>query len=75
MTLSQLQPGQSAVIASLNNLDMKTRKKLMVMGILPQSNIKLIRIAPMGDPMQIEVRGISLAIRKQMAAKIELEKA
>lgn len=45
----------------------------MVMGILPDTEIRLIRRAPMGDPLQVEVRGVSLAVRENIAAQIEVE--
>jgi ferrous iron transport protein A len=47
----------------------------MVMGVLPNTQVTLIRRAPMGDPLQISVRGVSVAIRKQLALQIEVEVA
>ncbi len=47
----------------------------MVMGLLPNTEVTLIRRAPMGDPIQVEVRGISLAVRESIASSIEVEKA
>lgn len=47
----------------------------MVMGILPNTLVTLIRRAPMGDPLQIEVRGVSMAVRESIAAAVEVEKA
>lgn len=46
----------------------------MVMGILPQTEITLVRRAPMGDPLQVEVRGVSVALRESIAASIEVER-
>ncbi|ADV87208.1 Ferrous iron transport protein A [Vibrio vulnificus] len=45
----------------------------MVMGILPNTSVRLIRRAPMGDPLQIEARGVSLAVREKIAEAIEVE--
>ncbi len=73
MKLSKLDNGQTGRIQSLDALDAGTRKKLMIMGVLPNTEVRLIRTAPMGDPLQIEVRGVSLAIRKSMAEQIEVE--
>ncbi|MFH0256374.1 ferrous iron transport protein A [Vibrio rumoiensis] len=72
MKLSELQIGQTANIVNLNALASDIRKKLMIMGMLPNTQVTLIRKAPMGDPLQVEVRGVSLAIRGQVAAAIEI---
>jgi ferrous iron transport protein A len=47
----------------------------MVMGLLPNTEVTVIRRAPMGDPLQIEVRGVSLAVRQTIAQSIEVEPA
>ena len=73
MELSTLQQGQEATIIGFNGLSNDVRKKLMVMGLLPNTPIKLIRFAPMGDPIQVEVRGVSIAVRANMAASILVE--
>ncbi|MCL9773207.1 MULTISPECIES: FeoA family protein [Vibrio] len=75
MKLAELQVGSSGVITALSGLSTDVRKKLMVMGILPNTEIKVIRRAPMGDPLQVEVRGVSLAIRNAIAQSIEVESA
>ncbi|WP_394247474.1 ferrous iron transport protein A [Vibrio profundi] len=72
MKLSKLQQGQSATVVTLTGLTTDVRKKLMVMGLLPETEVKLIRRAPMGDPLQVEVRGVSIAIRENIAAAIEV---
>ncbi|CAK4067125.1 FeoA family protein [Vibrio sp. MarTm2] len=73
MTLSELQQGQKAIITGFNELSIDVRKKLMVMGLLPQTSVTLIRRAPMGDPLQVEVRGVSLAVRENIASAISVE--
>ncbi|SJN54748.1 FeoA family protein [Vibrio ruber] len=73
MNLSQLNPGQRASILGFRQLSAEVRKRLMIMGILPETPVLLIRKAPMGDPLQVEVRGVSLAIREKIAAAIEVE--
>ncbi|EKO3557217.1 ferrous iron transport protein A [Vibrio metschnikovii] len=75
MKLSELKAGESGLITALNELSIDVRKKLMVMGILPNTLVTLIRRAPMGDPLQIEVRGVSMAVRESIAAAVEVEKA
>ncbi len=47
--------------------------RLLDMGIIPNTKIKLTKKAPLGDPIQIELRGYSLSIRKEIAHKIKVE--
>ncbi|MDG3085895.1 FeoA family protein [Vibrio hannami] len=73
MKLSNLENGEIATIASFSALPGQIRKKLMVMGVLPKTEIRLIRRAPMGDPLQVEVRGVSLAISSNIASQIDVQ--
>lgn len=73
MKLSDLKPGQSGQVVALSELSAEVRKKLMVMGLLPATRVTLIRRAPMGDPLQVDVRGVSVALRESIAAAIEVE--
>lgn len=73
MKLADLTIGQSATILSLQELDGQTRKKLMVMGLLPKTPVTLLRKAPLGDPLQIRVRDVSVALRKSTAEQIRVE--
>ncbi|BDR14188.1 FeoA family protein [Vibrio sp. STUT-A11] len=74
MKLSEIIPGDSVTIRLLDGLSSDVRKKLMVMGLLPNTVVKVIRRAPMGDPLQVEVRGVSVALREAIAQKIEVER-
>ncbi|EPM38455.1 iron transporter FeoA [Vibrio natriegens NBRC 15636 = ATCC 14048 = DSM 759] len=74
MKLSEIIPGDSVTIRLLDGLSPDVRKKLMVMGLLPNTVVKVIRRAPMGDPLQVEVRGVSVAVRETIAQKIEVER-
>lgn len=47
--------------------------RLLDMGIVPHTAVKLIKQAPLGDPVEIEVRGYNLSIRKEIAQKIKVE--
>lgn len=73
MKLSQLQPGQKGTISGFGSLSKDIRKKLMIMGLLPQTEVTIIRRAPMGDPIQVEVRDVSLAVRVNIAELISVE--
>ncbi|HGS4439970.1 TPA: ferrous iron transport protein A [Vibrio cholerae] len=75
MKLSQMQAGERGIILALDGLSDTVRKKLMVMGVLPNTEVVLIRLAPMGDPLQVEVRGVSIALRENIAANIDVERA
>lgn len=71
MQLSELRAGQVAVIKSLG--DHPISNKLLEMGCLPGEMLRVRRIAPLGDPMAIEVLGYELAMRLDEAAAIEVE--
>ncbi len=73
MLLSELSPGQSARIVSLAQLEPAVRRKLMAMGLLPSSEIRFIRQAPMGDPLQIATSSITLSVQKALAHLIEVQ--
>ena len=73
MLLSELSPGQSARIVSLAQLEAAVRRKLMAMGLLPSSEIRFIRQAPMGDPLQIATSSITLSVQKALANLIEVQ--
>ncbi|EGR4164290.1 FeoA family protein [Vibrio cholerae] len=75
MKLSQMQAGERGIILALDGLSDTVRKKLMVMGVLPNTEVVLIRRAPIGDPLQVEVRGVSIALRENIAANIDVERA
>ncbi|MFM4909069.1 FeoA family protein [Aeromonas dhakensis] len=73
MVLAQLSPGQSARIKNMNQLTRPLRRKLMVMGLLPQTEVIYLRAAPLGDPLQIQCHGICLSMQKSLAQQIEVE--
>lgn len=73
MVLTQLSPGQSARIKNMNQLSRPLRRKLMVMGLLPQTEVIYLRSAPLGDPLQIQCQGICLSMQKSLAQHIEVE--
>lgn len=69
--LSELKPGQAAVICRLGAHPLSA--KLTEMGCLPGEWVRVIRIAPPGDPMSIEILGYQLALRRMEADVIEVE--
>jgi ferrous iron transport protein A len=73
MTLSELKPGQTGIVTrvTLNNL----RKRIIDMGVVNGTRIFVKKLAPLGDPMEIVVRGYLLTIRKAEARAIQIEMA
>jgi Fe2+ transport system protein FeoA len=72
MFLSELAPGASAVITKVpNGGDVFLR--LREMGLLPGTTVKLLRAAPSGDPLEIQIRGYNLSLRRGEAGSIEVE--
>lgn len=70
-TLDQLKPGEYGIIKNFATKDMAL--KLIEMGCLPGERILITKIAPLGDPIAIEVSGYELSMRKQEAASVMLE--
>ena len=74
MKLSELKPGESAVITKVGGSG-SLRQHFLDMGLIPDAKLMLIKLAPMGDPMEFMVHGYELSIRKDDAAEIDCEKA
>jgi len=72
MTLKELPAGESARVIGVRG-DSPVSKRLMEMGVVPGVNVRVVKTAPFGDPMEIRVLGYNLAIRRNEAASIEIE--
>lgn len=70
--LSDLVIGQSCKVTSFDTKGV-IRKRLLDMGITTGVKIKLIKVAPLGDPLEVELRGYNLSIRKAEAQSINIE--
>ena len=70
MKLSQLTIGKKGIIKEFTDLEMSV--KLMEMGCLPGEEISIQRIAPLGDPIAVNVSGYQLSLRKREASTIIL---
>lgn len=68
MTLNDVKPGSTVKIEGLENSSIKSR--LMSMGLIKGTAVKVLRSAPMGDPMAISVRSYNLALRVADAKNI-----
>ena len=71
MTLDQLPIGQEAVITTVGG-EGELRCRFLDMGLIPKTRVRMQKVAPMGDPMEIRLRGYELTIRQEDAAKITI---
>jgi ferrous iron transport protein A len=74
MTLSDLKVGDKVKIVGFSKGSSTYRRKLLTIGLTPGTEIVLKSIAPLGDPIEIEVRGFSVVLRKNEANIIQVEK-
>ena len=72
MTLNELKVGESAVITSVGG-EGALRCRLLDMGLIPRTRVTLQKVASMGDPIEIMVRGYELTLRVEDAQKITVE--
>jgi len=72
MTLDQMKPGESAKVAALKG-EGAVKRRIMDMGITKGVVLSVRKVAPLGDPIELTVRGYELSVRKEEAAKIEVE--
>ena len=71
MTLKDGKPGMTLKIQQIGDSDLKER--LMTMGLTPGTKVKVLRSAPLGDPIAIGVRSYNLALRRDDAAKVQVQ--
>jgi len=72
MTISDLKKGETAIIKDASSDDIPL--KLLEMGCLPGNQVTLLQIAPLSDPIYLNINGSFLAIRKETASLISIEK-
>ena len=73
MTLDTLPVGETAKILTVKG-EKKLRCHLLDMGLIPETWVKVTKVAPLGDPIELFLRGYVLSIRKEDAAVIEVAK-
>lgn len=71
MLLSEIQTGQIVQVVGIAG-QASFRRRLMELGLVPGTRVELVRVAPLGDPVELLVRGASLSIRKAEASVIEV---
>ena len=68
-TVNDLLPGACGEIVDIKCTS-KIKEKLLDLGLIPGTNVEFIRTAPLGDPINIKVRGFNLGIRREIAKQI-----
>jgi ferrous iron transport protein A len=72
--LRDMAVGDKGRVTGLEKGNKSYRKKLLAMGLTPGTEFSVIRYAPMGDPVEISVRGFALSLRKDEAAALLVER-
>ncbi len=70
--LSDFSVGESGRIVKVNG-EGRIRRRLFDMGVTPQADVMLRKKAPLGDPVEVTIRGYELTLRKEEAACVEVE--
>lgn len=73
-SLKMLSVGDFGKVIGFDTSGKAYRKRLLAMGLTPGTEFKVTRFAPLGDPVEIKIRGFSLTLRKNEAAIILIEK-
>lgn len=72
--LADMQVGEIGKISGIRPGEKSYRQKLLAMGLTPGTEFKIVRYAPVGDPVEIKVRGFSLSLRKHEANALLVER-
>ncbi|MEA3396612.1 MAG: FeoA family protein, partial [Chloroflexota bacterium] len=70
--LHELKVGQRGVIVHVSGKG-STKRRMMDMGLVPGSEVQVVRVAPLGDPIEFTVKGYSLSLRKSEANNVQVE--
>ena len=73
MTLNELEIGERAIIKKVGG-DGVLRRRLLDMGLTPKTEVMIRKVAPMGDPIELHLRGYELTIRIDDAKNIDVER-
>ena len=71
-TLRDIPVGSSCTVRALTGTG-AVKRRIMDMGLTKGAKVKVVKVAPLGDPLQLTVRGYELSIRKDEAEKVEVE--
>ncbi|BAD84905.1 iron(II) transport protein A [Thermococcus kodakarensis KOD1] len=70
MRLSEVEPGRTVRVVGIRG---GPKARLLTMGVTPGAVVKVVKRAPLGDPIEVEVRGYKLSLRKEEADYVEVE--
>lgn len=73
MTLDEIKPGEKCSLLTVGGEGV-LRRRLLDMGFTPRTLVTVRKVAPMGDPIEVGLRGYIITIRKEEAAKLTVEK-
>jgi len=74
MRLSDLEIGERAAVSGYSGADAAYRARLLAMGLTTGTVLRLVEVAPLGDPVKVEVRGYSLSLRRTEADVVHVER-
>jgi Fe2+ transport system protein FeoA len=70
-SLSELEVGESGRVVAVDG-DRQVKRRLLEMGLLPGTRVDVVRVAPLGDPVELRLRGYALSIRRVEASRIQI---
>ena len=75
VSLQEMKPGESARVVGFAKGERDYRQRLLAMGLTPGAVFSVTRVAPMGDPVEIKVRGSKLSLRRHEAELVQVRAA
>jgi Fe2+ transport system protein FeoA len=72
-TLNKLTAGQRAIVKGVTGEGSAIYQRLMEMGVFEGAELEIVRLAPLGDPMELRLHGYNLSVRKAEAAFVQVE--
>jgi ferrous iron transport protein A len=70
--LSELEPGEKGVVVRIGGSS-STRRRIMDMGVVRGAEISVVRVAPLGDPVEFEIKDYNLSLRRREAENVYVE--
>ncbi|HEY6837851.1 MAG TPA: ferrous iron transport protein A [Geobacteraceae bacterium] len=74
MNLARLKPGETGRITAMGAIG-PLKRRLMDMGVLVGEEVRVVKVAPLGDPIEVKIKNYSLSLRKKEAEGIAVEVA
>ena len=73
MQLKDMALGSTGRVKSMNTSTPEYRRRLLMLGVTPGSTLEVIRVAPLGDPIELRIRGCLITVRKDEAEILDIE--